>query len=214
MYPSRPGMVFFFPPGEEHDRKLSAKTSASEHLLIEIREDRYVARFLEMRETFRERWTRLFVAEELHLAPGAFFAQPGVDEWAPAATRRAALISALAFLACVLVERGYCPHALRERRSDFQREIVGAVMKHIRETAGREDSAEDLARMAGYSKFHFLRMFKQHAGKTVHEYVDSCRALRASEMLGQGALKKSISEALGFAHPSAFTRWLRSRRIE
>lgn len=214
LYPSRPGTVFCFAPGEEHDSVLSPETSAGEHMLIEIYRDRYIGRFLDVRGAFEERWTRLFIPEELRLSPEAFFPQPGMDEWVPAGVRRATLLSALALLTCALVERGYCPNALRERKRDFQREIIGAVEKHMRETLGREDSVEELARMAGYSKYHFLRMFKQHTGKTIHEYVDGCRALKASEMLARGTLKRVVSDTLGFAHSSAFTRWLRSHRLD
>lgn len=213
VYPLRPGMVFFFAPQEAHDSALPEGTTVEDDLLIEIYRDRYIARLFDLHGGFRQPWARLFVPEELRISPEAFFPQPGLDEGVPARVRRASLLSALALLTSALVERGYCPNALRERKEDFQREIIGAIEKHMRETVGRPNSIEALARMAGYSKYHFLRMFKQHTGKTVHQYVDACRALRASEMLAQGALKRDISRTLGFAHSSALTRWLRSHRL-
>jgi AraC-like DNA-binding protein len=90
-------------------------------------------------------------------------------------------------------------------------EIIATVRAHLEETAGRGDTVESLARLAGYSKYHFLRLFKQHTGHTIHAYVDICRHAKMSTLEDQGLTRRRIAEELGFSSASAFLRWRRLR---
>ena len=74
---------------------------------------------------------------------------------------------------------------------------------------GRGVTLDMLARISGYSKFHFLRLFQRCTGQTVHTYIDHCRRQRVEAMLQQGCAKKEIAAALGFSCPAAFSRWLK-----
>jgi AraC-like DNA-binding protein len=89
--------------------------------------------------------------------------------------------------------------------------VVDAIKEHIQESAGAGVSLDRLAVISGYSKYHFLRMFKDRTGTTVHEYVNQCRMAKCRELLSEGARKSEISDILGFSSPATFSRWLHAR---
>ncbi len=88
-----------------------------------------------------------------------------------------------------------------------QRKIIRLIEEHIRNTSGSGLNIEKLARISGYSKFHFLRLFKQKTGYKVHDYINLSRMSRIVEMEAQGARQKEIAAALGFSCPSAYSHW-------
>lgn len=61
---------------------------------------------------------------------------------------------------------------------------------------------EALAKRAGYSKFHFLRMFRDHTGVTPRGYAESVRSRRLQSALAGGArVADAVAEA-GFGSES------------
>jgi len=91
-------------------------------------------------------------------------------------------------------------------------EVVSAVQAHLRSTAGSGDHLEGLASMAGYSKFHFLRVFKRETGMTVQTFINASRAARVAELQAKGMSQNAIASELGFASASSFGRWWRAYR--
>ncbi len=70
------------------------------------------------------------------------------------------------------------------------------------ETAEAIPSLELLAARAGYSPFHFLRMFRAHTGVTPRSYAESVRARRLHEALAAGdRVADAVAEA-GFGSES------------
>ncbi len=135
------------------------------------------------------------------------FAPPAEAGGQPADLLRLKLRSAVGLLITALIHAGYA--SVHDDRHAFQQHVVAAIQQHIRETAGHGECLDSLARISGYSKFHFLRLFEQHTGQTVHRYLDDCRLQRVRTMLERGCSKKEISAALGFSCQSAFSRWLK-----
>lgn len=66
---------------------------------------------------------------------------------------------------------------------------------------------DDLAERVGYSKYHFLRLFRSRTGKTPGEYLTVRRIAFAGELLRAGYSCKATAYELGFSEPSAFSRW-------
>ena len=100
------------------------------------------------------------------------------------------------------------------RSSPTLRDIarVSEVIRHIETSAEERMSIVGLARAAGMSAYHFLRVFRQIAGMTPHQYVLRTRLHRAAMMLRQS--DRSISEIAleaGFEDLSTFNR--RFRRV-
>jgi AraC family transcriptional regulator len=66
---------------------------------------------------------------------------------------------------------------------------------------------DDMARHAGVSSFHFLRLFSKTVGATPHQYLVRARLRRAARALAQG--DRSVTEvayAVGFGDLSNFVR--------
>ena len=64
---------------------------------------------------------------------------------------------------------------------------------------------DNIADEALFSKFHFIRLFKQTYNKTPHQYLTAVRIEKAKQLL---LIKKSISEvcfSVGFDSISSFT---------
>ena len=61
---------------------------------------------------------------------------------------------------------------------------------------------ETLAKRAGYSRFHFLRMFRDHTGVTPRSYAEGVRARRLQAALSQGARVADAIQEAGFGSES------------
>lgn len=91
--------------------------------------------------------------------------------------------------------------------------MVRTIQTHVQRTAGRGDSIHSLARIAGYSRYHFVRIFKQHAGCTVQHYIDHCRRRHVRRQLARQVSRKQIGYELGFSSPQSFSRWCRQHGL-
>jgi AraC-like DNA-binding protein len=87
------------------------------------------------------------------------------------------------------------------------KQAIELIKEYIIEIGGSSVDLDDLAKIAGYSKSHFLRIFKQEAGLTVHSFINQERVKVAENMLNNGYLKTEISEHFGFSSASVFSRW-------
>jgi AraC-like DNA-binding protein len=123
---------------------------------------------------------------------------------------RTRLIAATAVVASTIAER--CLWQERKSPCDFQREVIEAIKQHIVGALGHKHSLAELARVAGYSKSHFCRLFRQETHQSVHEFIDICRLARAQELKGKGSSQTQISTALGFSTLTAYVKWRRTQR--
>lgn len=70
-------------------------------------------------------------------------------------------------------------------------------------------TTQQLARIAGYSEYHFIRLFKAHTNMTVTEYVIRRRLLRASEEIANGTRIIDAALKYGWETHSGFTKAFR-----
>jgi AraC family transcriptional regulator len=85
---------------------------------------------------------------------------------------------------------------------------TNAVINHIRENLTDTLPLNTLARVAGFSPFHFHRLFKSITGETVNEMVTRMRLERAAALL-RSSPSLSITQAAfqcGFQSASVFSR--------
>ena len=81
------------------------------------------------------------------------------------------------------------------------------VLDYLRENYNNDFTLEDLAREAGLSKYYLARVFKEHTGKTLWNYLRGYRIQKAKELLHRG--KHTVTEVCflcGFQNHSYFTR--------
>lgn len=64
---------------------------------------------------------------------------------------------------------------------------------------------DKISDQACFSKYHFLRLFKQAYGKSPHKYLTEVRIRHARELLGQGQSVTEVCYAVGFDSLPSFT---------
>lgn len=80
-------------------------------------------------------------------------------------------------------------------RARIAQEVVREACRVI-ETSEAIPSLEALAQRSGYSRFHFLRMFRDHTGLTPRSYAEGVRARRLQTALGSAErVADAVAEA-------------------
>lgn len=85
-------------------------------------------------------------------------------------------------------------------------ETMNAILQYIDEHLEENITTENLAKAAGYSKYHFLRMFKAYTHMTISEYVCRRRLIRASEDIIAGEKIIDVAIKFGWQSHSGFTK--------
>ncbi|WP_163994785.1 helix-turn-helix transcriptional regulator [Pyxidicoccus caerfyrddinensis] len=89
----------------------------------------------------------------------------------------------LALAANVSAQLGRAPRGEVTRDSRAARDSVYAALAQIEHASKDELRLGDLARVAGLSPYHFLRVFKRETGVTPHRFLMQVRVRRAVELL-------------------------------
>jgi len=211
LYACQPGTFLLFDVGERHGQGY-APGSNGVHLWIFFVQKRIIARLV----TITNGRVSSFKRELLVDNPG--LSNLLSQEWGKLKDstldedlKRQRLVSIFSLVFIELIESDLEEDdklagdpATPDRR---QRNIIRLIEEHIRNTSGSGLNIEKLARISGYSKFHFLRLFKQKTGYKVHDYINLSRVSRITEMEAQGARQKEIAAALGFSCSSAYSHW-------
>ena len=99
---------------------------------------------------------------------------------------------------------------------DQRQEMVARFMKvcsFITEHMTENLTTEELAQVAGFSKFYFSRLFKEFTGLTCHDYLINQRIIAAEQLLKQADLSiTDIAMSTGFSSPSGFTRTFKQQK--
>ena len=85
------------------------------------------------------------------------------------------------------------------------RSAIQHVAAYLHENCGC--SEKEMARMAGYSQVHFVRLFQRHTGMTPKKYINVIRYRKYAELKGKMPVKQ-LAALLGFGSSSAFAHWL------
>lgn len=131
------------------------------------------------------------------------------DATLPPAAGRHLLQAAIRLLLAELARELLAHDPPARAAAELRRQAVQTACRLIRQAAGPPVPLDALARAAGYSKFHFLRLFTQQTGFTVRQYTDRCRLEEMAALRQQGLRQKEIAGRLGFSSPAAFSRWWR-----
>lgn len=205
IYPCAPGTLFLFDAFEAHDLGCPPWTEPIDVLWVAVLPGQFVTRMTTLAAGNAELWRdgrRLLDAEAL----GGL---RGLTTVAEPAVARLHLVGAMSLLIAAILRRDDDAQAGEEGPQPER--IVRSVQRYLHETAGCGVTLDTLARISGYSKYHFLRLFQRYTGQTVHEYIDACRRERAETMRLRGCQQKEIAQALGFSCPSAYSRWAKGQ---
>lgn len=97
-------------------------------------------------------------------------------------------------------------------RSEYTARI-NRVMDHIDAHLTEEMALDDLARVAGFSRFHFHRLFQAMVGETLGRFIARLRVERAASMLMANPTSSITEVALdcAFGSSAAFARAFKAR---
>jgi AraC-like DNA-binding protein len=92
------------------------------------------------------------------------------------------------------------------RPPEFISRVYDYCLKHIYETV----SVNDMAKCAGYSRYHFTRLFKQYMGESPQYFMNELRIRMAVRLLQTEQLNiKEIAQRCGFDDVSYFCKIFR-----
>ena len=92
------------------------------------------------------------------------------------------------------------------------RAAIDVATSHIHSHIGGELELEKLAHLAGFSPFHFHRIFAALMGETIAEYVRRVRlAAAVQRLLHSSEPVTEISLAVGYDTPASFGKAFRQR---
>ena len=81
------------------------------------------------------------------------------------------------------------------------------ITSYIDEHCTEDLTLESVADRAGFSKYHFSRLFKQFSGQTFYQYVSKKRIEQAELLLAREDMSiTDVASASGFESLSAFIR--------
>ncbi len=214
-YLCSPGSLFLFDKFEAHDHAYSSMNENIDHLWLHLIEGKIVARIASIRNNRLDYSGHDLIIENNNLVSLM------VELWDSLKNstfsddlKRKKLVSIISLFMVELVERDLNYGNTVGRAKTYQAQTIDMIKEHIVNTSGKSLTIDKLARIAGYSKFHFLRLFKQHSGKSIHEFINTVRVSKVKNMLTSGYSKKEIAEELGFSCASSFSYWFRKNMLK
>ncbi len=93
-----------------------------------------------------------------------------------------------------------------DNTADIRQELMITIRKMLSDNCGRDMDLDYLARLAGCTKQHFMRKFKEVNGCTTGEVIEKARLRELDEIL-PGTRTKELAYKLGFDSAAAFCHW-------
>ena len=86
---------------------------------------------------------------------------------------------------------------------------IEEALSYINEHLSEELTVDRLAEKVYLSKYHFMRLFKESTGSTVHSYIRQKRLLYAARLIREGVNANKAASDAGFSDYSTFHRAFR-----
>ncbi len=95
----------------------------------------------------------------------------------------------------------------------FDDRRVRRVVDYMRAHVGRRIELDELAAVAGVSRFHLVRLFRAATGESPHRFLLGLRIERAARLLASAELSiAAVADACGFADQAHMTRRFRAAK--
>jgi AraC-like DNA-binding protein len=93
--------------------------------------------------------------------------------------------------------------------------VISKIKTYIDSHLSEELNLNQLAAIAGYSKFHMCRIFSEDTGMTVHQYIRNSRLAEAARQLAQTDNTISdIAAAYGYEYQQSFQQAFKKLYLE
>ena len=104
------------------------------------------------------------------------------------------------------------PDATNAKRHEYIQRFM-TICEYMTKHCAEDVSMDDLASLAGFSRFHFSRLFKQFTGLSCYEYLTQCRIDLAERLLINPDLSVTdVAMQAGFNSLSTFNRIFKQAR--
>ena len=111
------------------------------------------------------------------------------------------------FLVKLIKKYGELEQNNRNYKRGFTSQQYKKVLDYVKVNFGASISLDDLSRVAGISRYHFSRLFKEVIGKSPMQYVQEFRLEQAKKLLQDPQLTMSqIADQCGFTDQAHFSR--------
>jgi AraC family transcriptional regulator len=126
----------------------------------------------------------------------------------PEADWRLALLHHLAEALTVHFVTRYGIYTVSDHTGEISdREAIRRIIEHLGRITQDFPDLTSLAKRAGLSRFHFIRVFKAETGMTPLRYVEQCKMEQAKTLIETADIPLAeIAERLGFSDQSHLTR--------
>ncbi len=127
-------------------------------------------------------------------------------DWSRKSNKLALSSAADLFLIHVLQKYSQSPHNLPAVKGGLPPYICKRVEDYMNTHFAEGITIEELANIAGYSSFHFARMFKESFALPPHQYLGRLRIQKAKDMIKAGKLSLAdIALSCGYSSQAHFT---------
>ncbi len=99
---------------------------------------------------------------------------------------------------------------LKKQNPSKTHQVSVIVDRAVRKDIKKHYSAEELARLCGYSKNYFIQAFKKETGKTPHAYITEIRISAAKELVLSDLSLEAAAKECGFSEYTNFYRAFKS----
>lgn len=213
VYTVSPGTVFLYDAFEEHWCDIPRGSGETDHLRINVFPGRLQVKVWSHRDGLNinpHEKDEIFTDIEAGVLLNDHWTTVKNHTELPSPFIRSRFICALGLVTAAVFDR-YAGRGTMDR-TEHRREVIEIVQQHISRTLACREDLDELAKRAGYSKFHFAHVFREQTGQSVHEYLNACRIAKTRELIKQGLHQKEIAAALGFASPKSLWMWRRKQR--
>ena len=83
---------------------------------------------------------------------------------------------------------------------------VVELLQYIERSYGEPLTLDDMASHVGFSKFHFIRLFKEYTGTTFYDYLTNKRIQHAKQLLASNMGITDVAFSCGFNNQTSFCR--------
>ncbi len=88
-----------------------------------------------------------------------------------------------------------------------QETIVNMTLKYIEKNYKNNLDIDTICNEVSFSKYYFCKLFKEHTGYTIHQYINEYRINKSKELLTYSKLSiNAIATSVGFKNTLTFSR--------
>ena len=89
----------------------------------------------------------------------------------------------------------------------LQDNAVNTAIKYIQENYQNDMDIDTICDSISFSKYYFCKLFKEHTGMTVHQYVTEFRINKSKELLSYSKLSiAAVASSVGYKNTLTYTR--------